>query len=93
MKAYRRHVADLEADLIDLESRIATLRTEQAVLVNELDKAQAPQTDGSRSLGEWIQAHLDVTSTTAKDLVLSAKALEYRRYIDERLTLTEPPPR
>lgn len=93
MKAHRRHVADLEADLIDLESTIATLRTEQAVLVNELDKAQAPQTDGSRSLGEWVQAHLDVTSTTAMDLVLSAKTLEYHRYIDEPVTRPEPPPR
>ena len=85
MMAYRRHVADLEADLIDLESRIATLRTEQAVLVNELDKAQAPQTDGSRSLGEWVQAHLDVTPATAKDLVLSARTLGYHRYINERV--------
>lgn len=85
MNRHRRNVPELEADLKELESRIATLRTEQAVLVNELDKAQAPQTDGSRSLVEWIQAHLDVTGGTARDLVFSARTLAHHRYVNRRV--------
>ncbi len=47
--SWNRHsVADLEADLVDLEGQIGELRGQQTVLVRELEKAQAPQTDGSR---------------------------------------------
>jgi len=68
-----RTVDEMETDLVDLEAQISQLRCEQHVLVSQLDKAQAPQTDGSRSMVEWVQAHLDVKTDTAKDLVFAAR--------------------
>jgi len=55
------------------EAQISQLRCRQHVLVGELDDAQAPQSDGSRSMVEWVQAHLDVKTDTAKDLVFAAR--------------------
>ncbi len=74
-----RTVGELEADLVALEAKISLLRCEQHVLVNELDKAQAPQTDASRSIVEWVQAHLDVKTDTARDLVFAARRFKWNR--------------
>jgi hypothetical protein len=68
-----RTVAELEEDLVSVEAQISQLRCRQHVLVGELDDAQAPQTDGSRSMVEWVQAHLDIKTDTAKDLVFAAR--------------------
>jgi hypothetical protein len=70
-----RTVPQFEERLIEVESEIAQLRAEQVVLVNELDRAQAPQTDGSRSLVEWVQAHL----------VFAARTIGHHRYISLQL--------
>lgn len=78
-------VHDLEAQLIAIEARISTLRAEQVVLVNELDRAQAPQVDASRSMVEWVQSHLDIRSELAGDLVFAARAIGHRRAISSRL--------
>ena len=80
-----RTVADLEADLVAVEAKISQLRCEQHVLVNELDKAQAPQTDASRSMVEWVQAHLDVRTDTARDLVFAARRFKWNRDLYDRM--------
>lgn len=80
-----RTVAELEADLVAVEAKISELRSEQLVLVNELDGAQAPQTDGSRSMVEWVQAHLDVKADTARDLVFAARRFKWHRSIHDRM--------
>ncbi len=76
---YTRTVGELEEDLVGVEARISLLRCEQQVLINELDKAQAPQTDASRSMVEWVQAHLDVRIDTARDLVFAARRFKWNR--------------
>ena len=80
-----RTVGDLEADLVAVEAKISQLRCEQHVLVNELDKAQAPQTDASRSMIEWVQAHLDVKTDTARDLVFAARRFKWNRDLYDRM--------
>jgi hypothetical protein len=66
-------VSELESRLVGLESELSNLRAQQVVMVHELDKAQAPQTDASRSLLEWVQSHMDVSESTARDLVYAAR--------------------
>ena len=80
-----RTVAQLEAQLVDAEAQISLLRAEQHVLVNELDRAQAPQTDASRSMVDWVQAHLDVKRDTARDLVFAARRFGHHRGLHGRM--------
>jgi hypothetical protein len=80
-----RTVAELEEDLVAVEAQISRLRCEQHVLVNELDKAQAPQTDGSRSMVEWVQSHLDVKTETARDLVFAGCRFKWNRDLYHRM--------
>ena len=73
-------VTDMEADLVEVEAEISRLRARQVVLVNELDRAQAPQCDGSRSMLEWVQSHLDIDHDTARRLVyVSQRIARYRQ--------------
>jgi len=80
-----RTIAQLEAQLVDVEAQISLLRAEQHVLVNELDRAQAPQIDASRSMVDWIQAHLDVRRDTARDLVFAARRFGHHRGLHSRM--------
>ena len=80
-----RTVGELEEELVGVEAEIALLRSRQHVLVRELDCAQAPQTDGSRSLEEWVQAHLDVKRDTARDLVFAARRFVKHRGLHDRM--------
>ena len=78
-------ISQLEKELCDRESQIATLRAEQAVLVQQLEDAQATVSDGSRSMIEWVQAHLDVQPRLARDLVMASRRLGRNRWIAFRL--------
>jgi len=80
-----RSVAELEEGLVSVEAQISQLRCEQHVLVSQLDKAQAPQTDGSRSMVEWVQAHLDVKTDTARDLVFAARNFVWNERIYDQM--------
>ncbi len=80
-----RTITELETDLVAVEARIAGLRSEQLVLVNELDRAQAPQSDGSRSMVEWVQSRLDVKTDTARDLVFASRRFGQHRHIHDRM--------
>lgn len=80
-----RSITELETDLVAIEARIAQLRSEQVVVVNELDRAQARQSDGSRSLVEWVQTHLDVKADTARDLVFASRRFGWHRGIHDRM--------
>lgn len=61
------------------------MRAEQIVVVNELDRAQAPQTDASRSLVEFVSANTDVSHELARDLVLASRTIANHRPINFRL--------
>jgi hypothetical protein len=58
---------------VAIERKIGELRAWQAVLVHELDKINAHRSDASRTLGEWLQAHLDVNKETARALVVAGR--------------------
>lgn len=72
----------MKAEMIDLENQIAQIRARQVVLVNELERSQAPQTDGSRSMVEYVQANTDVDSRLASDIVFAARKIAKHRHIN-----------
>ncbi len=63
----------VEQRLVELESVIASTRSEQARLLSEIDRRQVPTGDGCRSLDEWIAGRLDVSSETAAHLRLVSR--------------------
>ena len=71
--------------LVDIERQIGRLRAEQAVLVNEIDKRNGHRSDGSRTLAEWLQVHLDVSRGTARDLVVAGRGCVENRTLQEDL--------
>lgn len=81
----RRTIGDLEADLVAVEAKITELRSEQQVLVRELEYGQAPQSDGSRSMVDYVQSRLDVKRGTAKDLVCAARRFVHHRGLHDRM--------
>ncbi len=81
----RQTVTQMDAELTEIEASIASLRARQVVLINELERSQAPQTDGSRSMLEWVQSHVDVSTETARRLVFAARRIAHHRYICFRL--------
>lgn len=78
-------ITDMETDLVETEAEISRLRARQVVLVNELDRAQAHHSDGSRSILEWVQSHLDIDSDTARGLVFASRRIARHRYLSFRL--------
>ncbi len=81
----RQTISELEADLVAVEAKIAELRSEQHVLVRELEYAQAPQSDGSRSMVDYVQSHLDIRRDTARDLVFAARRFVHHRGLHDRM--------
>jgi hypothetical protein len=75
----------LEQQLIARERLITKLRVEQTALLRRLDQAQVRQSDGARSLKEWVAARLDVNDSTARDLVFASKALPEYPEITEHI--------
>ncbi len=78
-------ITDMASELVDVEAQIARLRARQVVLVGELDRAQAPQSDGSRSMVEWVQSNIDVDADTARHLVFAARRIAHHRHLALRL--------
>ncbi len=78
-------VSELGKRLVVLEAEISERRAEQVTIVNELAKINAHRSDASRTLGEWVQSHLDVSKTTAAGLVTAARNGVKCRGIQRRL--------
>ncbi len=78
-------VTELADEFVEIEAELAQMRSRQLVIVNELDRAQAPQTDGSRSLLEWVQSRFDIKRDTARDLVFSARRFARHRGLHNRM--------
>jgi hypothetical protein len=85
MKWNTATISDMETDLVGLEAEISRLRARQVVLVNELDRAQAHHSDGSRSMVEWVQSHLDIDIEVARRLVYASQRVARHRYLSFRL--------
>lgn len=78
METQSLSVDQREQRLIADERLIARLRARQLSDLAELDVAQVASGDGSRSLGEWVAARLDVSVDTAKRLVRTMRRLQDR---------------
>lgn len=78
-------IRKIERRVVDIERQIGDLRAEQAVLVNELHKAGAHKTDASRTLSEWLQAHIDVSKSTAQALVTAGTNCTKNRGVQDDL--------
>ena len=73
----------LEQDVLACELLVTKLRARQAGSLRELDSRQVRMLDGARSLQEWVRARLDVSDTTARDLVHAARYLPEHSEIEE----------
>ena len=78
-------VDELEQQLLVREALIADLRLQQAEALRTLDARQVHRVDGSRSLQEWVRARLDVSETTARDLVDVARQLPEQPQLEQRV--------
>ena len=76
---------ELVEELRDLEAESTRIRLRQAVLVNELDKANIAGADGHRSMPDWVSGTLDVSRGTARDLVSAARLLGKHRRVNFRM--------
>jgi hypothetical protein len=63
----------MEQRLLDAERTIARVRAAQGELLARLDRVEAYRADGAASLQEWTRARLDVSESTAADLVTAAR--------------------
>lgn len=78
-------VEHLEADLIDLSSRLAAGTYELLVLVGELDQRGAWATWGSLSCAAWLADICDIETSTARTQVRVARALRQFPTLDRAL--------
>ena len=69
-----RTVDSIESDLLDWQAEHSRLYARQLEAIRRLDVAQVDLVDGCRSMVEWVSSRLDVAPSTARDLVLVAKA-------------------
>ena len=65
----------LEQRLIELEAVVSTARSEQLLVLRELDVAQVATADGARTLAEWVSSRLDVSKETATALVRTSRSI------------------
>ena len=84
MFGHPRDIPALTHRLVELESQVADLRIQQAVVVNELERGQAHLTDASRTITEYVQARADVSTDTARTLVFASRTLGHHRHVNHR---------
>lgn len=53
--------------------------------MNNLERSRAPQTDGSRSMVEYVQSNADISHDLARDLVFASRIIARHRPINFRL--------
>lgn len=67
-------VDSFEQVALGSERGIAKHRALQIQAIRQLDQSQVDLVDGCRSMTEWVASRLDVSHSTARDLVFLAKA-------------------
>jgi len=72
----KQSVDALEQRLVAAESAIGRQRALQAELLVQLEAAQVVQTDGSRSMIEWVSSRLDMGPSTARHLLRLSRGME-----------------
>lgn len=73
-----RQVEAWEEQLRRIEADIATLRAHQTQLIRRLDRHQPDTAAGMATMGNWVSAHLDVSSQTGDRLWQVARAADPR---------------
>ncbi len=68
-------VQDFEAELAELNAKIAKLQARQLVILNQLERSQVPRRDGARNMTEWTATSLDVGHATAREMVAAANRI------------------
>jgi len=86
-----RTVDEMASRLREVEAEVSDLRCGQAVLVNELDKIHVADSTGHRSLNEWLIAELDVSRSSAAELVFVGRHLWKHRPEPTRLASCQLP--
>ncbi len=71
-------IDEMHAEFAEAEEKISELRNRQAVIVNELDKANIAASAGHRSVPEYLSARFDLSRSTAAELGYAGR--RYRRY-------------
>jgi hypothetical protein len=66
----------IEGELVHLEGLVGQIRARQALLVDEADRLGMPRVDGCRTIVDWVASRLDVSHSTAAELVTVARSLE-----------------
>lgn len=80
-------VDTLEQGLLFSEREKAKLCARQVEAIRHLDQAQVDLVDGCRSMSDWVASRLDVSHSTARDLVFLAKAKDTQ--VEQLLTAGE----
>jgi hypothetical protein len=73
-----RSIDAMESRLLELETMVSRIRSEQLTILAELDVAQVAALDGSRSLVEWTAAWMDVTSEAAGALAYGSSRIMWK---------------
>lgn len=73
---FEQSADSLEQSLLRSEAVIASERARQVAVLRSLESLQVAIADGCRSINEWVASRLDVTHSTASDLMLLAKAAD-----------------
>ena len=67
-----------EDEIREIETDITRQRSRQVQLLRKLDRHQVDAGAGMRTMGDWVSAHLDVSSQTANRLWQLARAGDNR---------------
>ena len=60
--------------MLRLEAEISQARARQVEVLRQLDRHQVDTAAGMRTMGDWVSAHLDVSTQTANRLWQVARA-------------------
>jgi hypothetical protein len=68
-------VDEFEIELAEINAQTARLQARQLVILHQLERAQVHHGDGARNMIEWTATALDVTNSTARELVAAANRM------------------
>lgn len=77
----------LERQLLAGEMLISQVRARQAEMLRAADSAQVHTREGAASIQEWVRGRLDVSDSTARDLVALSKAPRWPEQLAARRAL------
>lgn len=79
-------VDELQTELAGINAGIAKMQARQVVILNQLERAGVAGRSGSRTMAEWTAVNIDISPTTAKELVAAANRLPRHPWLLDELT-------